>query len=124
MKSIQFNYKGEHYVTAPEEIDDNCILSEREQEKQFDEFLDDNYEQIKVCGYKYKYDVSDVLKSVDPTAYRCEMASYFDDYIEVMLVDDDGCRKWGIVHNEHIEEIVDKLANEEEEEEEEESDEL
>jgi hypothetical protein len=46
----------------------------------FDEFLDEQYELIKVAGLEYQ--VSDVLKNVDPVAYRCGLADWLDAMVE------------------------------------------
>jgi len=50
-----------------------AYLLERE-EKEYDEFLDEAYGTVKVCGYEY--DTSQILKEVDPTAYRCGFADW------------------------------------------------
>jgi hypothetical protein len=50
----------------------------------FDEFLDEQYELIKVAGLEYQ--VSDVLKSVDPVAYRCGLADWLDAMVEDRII--------------------------------------
>jgi hypothetical protein len=57
----------------------NVITEYREKiisEEEFDEFLDDLYGDVSVAGILYP--TSQVLKEVDPTAYRCEKADYED----------------------------------------------
>jgi hypothetical protein len=49
----------------------------------FDQFLDDTNEAVVVMGLTYQ--PSDVLKEVDPTAYRCGK----NDYIDAVLTDGD-----------------------------------
>ena len=43
-------------------------------EAEFDEFLDEFYDEVKVCGMTYS--TSYVLKECDPVAYRCMKSDY------------------------------------------------
>ena len=52
-----------------------AFLLERE-EKEYDEFLDEVYGIVKVC--EYEYNTSQILKEVDPTAYRCGFVDWLD----------------------------------------------
>lgn len=47
-------------------------------EEQFDEFLDDCYGDVEVCGFTYN--ASYALKELDPTAYRCAKSDYESNY--------------------------------------------
>lgn len=47
-----------------------------EAEMMYDEMLREVYEPVKVCGFTYEVD--QVLKAVDPTAYRCGLLDYID----------------------------------------------
>ena len=51
----------------------NEIITENELEEMFDEFIDQMGE-VKVGHYTFSG--SRVLKQLDPTAYRCELANY------------------------------------------------
>lgn len=51
-------------------------MSEREALKLYDDFLDEVYGTIKICGYDY--DASLALKLVDETAYNCGFADFTD----------------------------------------------
>ena len=43
-------------------------------EAEFDDFLDEFYDEVKVCGMTYS--TSYVLKECDPVAYRCAKSDY------------------------------------------------
>lgn len=60
-------------------------MKEQQAIKLFNEFLDDIYDQISVCGYEYS--PSDLLESVDPIAYREEFLNWCD--AENIEVDDE-----------------------------------
>lgn len=47
------------------------------EEEFFDQFLDDNYEKIKIFD-RYEYPLSRVLKNVDPVLYSQAVADYLD----------------------------------------------
>ncbi len=49
-------------------------------EVEFDEYLDDSYEESYVCGMTYS--ASYILKSCDPVAYRC-MKSEFEGNFDI-----------------------------------------
>lgn len=51
-------------------------LSEHEAEEMFEEFLNELYPTVSVCGYDM--DPARVLKEVDPTAYREEFLNWLD----------------------------------------------
>lgn len=61
---------------------DNFELDNDDYEEQYDQMLNDTYE-IKI-GY-LKFNASDVLKELDPTAYRCGL----NDYIDSLDIEDD-----------------------------------
>ena len=52
----------------------------RELEEIFDEFLDDITEPVDIFGVKY--DVSRILKELDPIMYNIGMDEYFDNLLE------------------------------------------
>ena len=54
---------------------DGFDVSEHVDESDYDEWLDE-MGPVSVCGMDY--DVSDVLRHVDPTAYRCGFSDYCD----------------------------------------------
>lgn len=43
-------------------------------EEDYDNFLDDIYGDVSICGYDYS--ASEALKSIDPVAYRCGKSDY------------------------------------------------
>ena len=54
-------------------------------EAEFDDFLDECYDEVNICGMTYS--ASNALKSCDPVAYRCAKSDYegnfdLDDCIE------------------------------------------
>ena len=51
-------------------------LNEDELERAHLEFLNDTYEEVDIAGLKYL--VGDVLKEVDPIAYRLDFLDYLD----------------------------------------------
>lgn len=64
-------------------------VNDRELEQRYCEFLDDAFGVIKICGFEY--DASNVLKHVDPTAFRCGLADWIDSEItEGRLVEREG----------------------------------
>jgi DNA repair exonuclease SbcCD ATPase subunit len=63
----------EEFKAEKERLEDNDNIEE------YDEFLDDVYGEIDVCGIKYC--ASHLLKEVDPTAYRCGMNDFNDNKI-------------------------------------------
>lgn len=75
-------------------------------EESYDEYLDDCYGEIDICGMTYM--ASDALKSVDPIAYRCGFYDYANS-IEPESIDE---------YNELVEEketLEEELADLEEE---------
>lgn len=65
--------KDEFYKSLEEEVE---IAYD---EKVFDDSLDDICDPVKVLGYTFN--ASSVLKELDPTAYRCELADWRDQYL-------------------------------------------
>jgi hypothetical protein len=66
---------------APEEVseeedDTPTKISESDALQRFDEMLDEIHETVK-CG-KLEWDMSRVLKEMDPTAYRCGFSDWLD----------------------------------------------
>ena len=53
-----------------------CKYNEYELEQMYDEFLDECYPTVNVCGYDF--DPSRALKELDPTAYRCGFLDWCD----------------------------------------------
>lgn len=51
-------------------------ISERESYERFDDFLNELYATVTVCGYDY--DPARVLKEIDPVAYREEYNNWLD----------------------------------------------
>lgn len=49
---------------------------------QYDDALDEIYEEVKICGYEYS--PAQALKAVDPIAYQCG----HDDWLNGMVYDD------------------------------------
>jgi hypothetical protein len=64
--------------------------STRDLESMYNEMLDDCYEMIDICGYKYL--PSTTLKTVDPIAYRCGFVDYLDSLVtdEIIFEHEDG----------------------------------
>jgi hypothetical protein len=58
------------------------VISERMAEEMYDEMLDDCEGPVTLCGITYS--ASQVLREVDPTAYRCG----FNDYVDSLTHDD------------------------------------
>ena len=56
-------------------------LTEQELEEQFDDMLDEVYEDVAVAGYTYA--TSRALRELDPIAYRCA----FNDWIDAQMKD-------------------------------------
>lgn len=67
---MYYEYEGRFY--SEEEIDD--VLYESAEEN-IDEFIDEG-EEVKIFGMYYS--PSEVLKKVDPVAYRCAINDYAD----------------------------------------------
>ena len=53
-----------------------CNFNEYELEQMYNEFLDDCYPTVNVCGYDFN--PSRALKELDPTAYRCGFLDWCD----------------------------------------------
>lgn len=51
-------------------------ISEREAEQRFDDYLNEVFPTISICGYDY--DPAQALKQCDPTAYREEFNNWLD----------------------------------------------
>ena len=51
-------------------------LTDRELTEKYDDFLEEVFGDISVCGYKYS--ASRVLKAIDPIAYRCGENDWLD----------------------------------------------
>jgi hypothetical protein len=47
-------------------------------ETEYEEWLNENYEEIDICGYKY--DAGCVLSQIDPTAFREEYNDWLDNF--------------------------------------------
>ena len=62
------------------ENDSSLYLSDKELEERYDSYLDDCFEVVKIG--LLKYDPSDVLKNVDPIAYRCGLSDWLDSECE------------------------------------------
>ena len=58
------------------------VISERMAEEMYDEMLDDCEGPVELCGMTYS--ASQVLREVDPVAYRCG----FNDYVDSLTHDD------------------------------------
>ena len=58
------------------------VISERMAEEMYDEMLDDCEGPVTLCGMTYS--ASQVLREVDPVAYRCG----FNDYVDSLTHDD------------------------------------
>jgi hypothetical protein len=57
---------------------DNFDASDYITESDFRDMLDECYEPVDICGYKY--DAGRALESVDPIAFRCGYADYTANY--------------------------------------------
>lgn len=53
----------------------------------YDDWLDDVYCLVDICGYKY--DASHAFKVIDPVAYRCGFNDWADSELENMKEEDD-----------------------------------
>ena len=51
-------------------------ITDNMDEEEYENMLDECYGEIDVCGYSYS--ASYALRELDPTAYRCGMADYYD----------------------------------------------
>lgn len=51
-------------------------ISEYDATERFDDFLNEMYEPIRLCGYDY--DAARAFKEVDPIAYRQEFNNWLD----------------------------------------------
>lgn len=61
-------------------------ISEREALKMYDEYLDDLYEIVKICGYSY--DASFALKNVDEVAYRVGFGDWMSELEDIEIEED------------------------------------
>jgi hypothetical protein len=52
------------------------IITQREAEKGYEDFLDDIYGEVEIAGLKYS--TSNALRLVDPIAYRCGVNDWTD----------------------------------------------
>lgn len=59
-----------------EEDETSNTISERDAHQRFDEFLDEIHGTV-LCG-QLEWDMSRVLKEMDPTAYRCGLNDWLD----------------------------------------------
>lgn len=59
-----------------EEDETSNTISERDALERFDDFLNEIHETVK-CG-ELEWDMSRVLKEMDPTAYRCGFIDWLD----------------------------------------------
>jgi methyl coenzyme M reductase subunit C-like uncharacterized protein (methanogenesis marker protein 7) len=82
--------------------------SEDEMKEVYDEYIDDeSNSEVNILGLTYS--PSQVLKEIDPIAYRC----YFNDWLDGMdLVEIDGY----YYDTKEVEDLLEELAEEEEEE--------
>lgn len=71
-KINKYEVESKEYLET--EILENCQKIYEEQE--YMEFLDDVYEEVDVCGYKYE--AGRLLQSIDPIAFRCGMFEWLD----------------------------------------------
>jgi hypothetical protein len=55
-------------------------IPQRELEEMYDEFLDEISEPVDIFGVRF--DVSRILKELDPIMYRVGMDEYFDNFFE------------------------------------------
>lgn len=60
-------------------------IEENKAKTQYNEFLDECYPTVKVCGYDFS--PSYALKELDPTAYRCGFIDWLDS--ENLTTDED-----------------------------------
>ena len=58
----------------PEEEEPQETITEQEAYEQYDQMLDDCWEDVKVCGFEYA--PSNALKKLDPIAYRCGFSDF------------------------------------------------
>ena len=83
---LNFKFKKETYTTLSDV--ENAV--DRYAEETFDDFLDDNWGEIDVCGLTYRPSV--ILKNTDPIAYRCSIAdysSYLFEEVEEVEIDEE-----------------------------------
>lgn len=62
------------------EYEENATYSEHQMERLFDEMLDECYDEIQICGYRYS--PSRALSEVDPIAYREEFLAWISGKID------------------------------------------
>lgn len=66
-----------HYAPVEEDSEEeSSAISEQDALERFDHFLDAIHETVK-CG-QLEWDMSRVLKEMDPTAYRCGFSDWLD----------------------------------------------
>lgn len=66
-----------HYARVEEDSEEeSSAISEREALERFDDFLNECWETVSICGYDY--DPAQALKECDPTAYRVEFNNWLD----------------------------------------------
>ena len=63
-------------------------LSDRDLEKRYNEYLDEVYETVSICGYEY--DASHALKMVDPTAYGVGFNDWLSSELDISIWEKDG----------------------------------
>jgi hypothetical protein len=85
-------------------------IPEHKLKDMYDELLNDIYEEVDICGYKYE--PARTLRNVDPTAYRCGFVDWLsanDDITEL------GGEYWHVDDVEEAEEVIEAEDAEEEE---------
>lgn len=68
--------EGPYAPLVDDEEETSNKISEREAEQRFDDFLNEVFPTISICGYDY--DPAQALKQCDPTAYREEFNNWLD----------------------------------------------
>ena len=71
-------------------------------ESEYDEFLDENFEDVEVVGFTYS--TSEALKRLDPIAYRCGKSDYESNF------DLDDCEEYNDLKDE-LEALEDQLSD-------------
>ena len=89
-----YTFRGRNYLVYGD-VEDLIINEARES---FDEYLDDNFEEINICGLLYRPSVA--LKRVDEIAYNetfCDYVSMFEEEVKEREVDAEELYeiKWG-----------------------------
>ena len=80
----QYEVDG-HTFDDPEAIVEYCFSEDDIDESEYDDFLNECYGEVNICGYEYQ--AAYALKEVDPTAYRCGCADWYSDRYEEMKDD-------------------------------------